>query len=43
LGNRNGTQVLQVMEAAFILELLAGVFFAIAAVPLLRLAGDSRS
>jgi hypothetical protein len=31
------------MEAAFILELLAGVFFAIVAVPLLRLAGDSRS
>jgi hypothetical protein len=31
LGNRNGTQVLQVMEAAFILELLAGVFFVIAA------------
>ena len=40
--NRNRTVVLHVADAAFILELLAGIFFVLAAIPLLRLAARNQ-
>jgi hypothetical protein len=42
LANCNETEVLHLVEAAFILELLAGIFFILAAVPLLRLAARNQ-
>ena len=42
MGSRNRLEVLLEVNAAFILELLAGIFFAIAAVPLLLLAARNQ-